>query len=125
MSIDLTGKWTCKQDGGTYFLRMIPNDYNQNLLIWYGNGSYKDEHGIKHTWANIAKGNVLENTYRGEEYVTIAMYWADVPSGNNRANGHLNLKLHKDKTGALSLVKVENGSSPYWGDILVKAPTSK
>ena len=123
MLSELTGKWTCKQDGGTYFLRMIPNDVNEKILIWHGSGEYKDPNGHVHTWSNIAKGDIIEKMNRatGEKIVTIAMFWADVPSGSNRANGHLNLTVRNDSKGKLSLVKIENGSSPYVGQVLVKA----
>ena len=75
---DLTGTWSA-DDGGTYYIKQ-----NGNKVWWVGGSGFSPGTGF----TNVFDGKRTGDNIKGS--------WADVPLGNNRANGDLSLQCDQD-----------------------------
>ena len=109
MEINLTGTWRCAEDNGLYDIRQFTDGANNQFILWYAHGKAHDR-----TWANVTKGILTSTTivdHDGKKVKAIVNTdWADVPSAENRGNGHLSLYVYDND----NMVK-DTQRSNYWG----------
>lgn len=74
---ELSGRWR-GNDGGIYYIRQVGND-----IFWFGESS--DEV----SWTNVYHGYISGNKIIGS--------WADVPKGNVRQAGEMDLNIESPR----------------------------
>ncbi|PEO28680.1 hypothetical protein [Bacillus toyonensis] len=89
LRFNLTGAWLCN-DGGAYFIRhIVQGDWHR--VWWLG----LSQRGLGDHFTNVFEGQLARPDW-------IYGIWADVPRGNARSSGHLNIYV-KDNGRKLTL----------------------
>jgi hypothetical protein len=94
-AVDLTGKWSCDDDG-TYYLRQIGS-----TIYWYG-----ERTATSPQWSNVFVGQIQGNVVSGS--------WADVPKGQASANGEMRFQISADGNSFDCVYKTGGFGGSHW-----------